>query len=165
MIKLNRLTGAAMFAGTALLLAACSNSESQQELQSGIILKNMDTTASPGNNFTEYVNGTWMKSTKVPSDKARYGVMDIINDKAQEDVKALIENAARNKSKEGSEEQKIGDYYESYMNMKVRDSIGLAPLTGEFKKIDALTATMDLAAYFAYANKRGDKIPFSLGCN
>lgn len=163
MIKLNRLTGVAVFAGTALFLSACSHSDSHQKLQSGIILKNMDTTVAPGNNFTGYVNGTWMKNTKVPSDKARYGIMDIINDKAQEDVKALIENAARNKSKGGSEEQKIGDYYESYMNMEARDSVGLAPLAAEFKKIDALTATRDLAAYFAYANKRGNKIPFSLG--
>lgn len=163
MIKLNRLTGAAMFAGTTLFLSACNNPESQQELKSGIILKNMDTTVAPGNNFTEYVNGTWMKNTSIPSDKARYGIMDIINDKAQEDVKALIEDAAKNKSKEGSEEQKIGDYYESYMNTEARDSIGLAPLAAEFKKVDALTATKDLAAYFAYANKRGNKIPFSLG--
>lgn len=163
MIKLNRLTGAAMFAGTALFMSACSHSDPQQKLQSGIILKNMDTTVAPGNNFTGFVNGTWMKNTIVPSDKARYGIMEIINDKAQEDVKALIENAAKTKSKGGSEEQKIGDYYESYMNMGARDSVGLAPLAAEFKKIDALTATRDLAAYFAYANKRGNKIPFSLG--
>lgn len=163
MIKLNRLTGAAMFAGTALFMSACSHSDPQQKLQSGIILKNMDTTVAPGNNFTGFVNGTWMKNTIVPSDKARYGIMEIINDKAQEDVKALIENAAQTKSKGGSEEQKIGDYYESYMDMGARDSVGLAPLAAEFKKIDALTATRDLAAYFAYANKRGNKIPFSLG--
>lgn len=163
MIKLSKSTGLFMFAGTALLLAACSNSEVKQELQSGIILKNMDTTVVPGNNFTDYVNGTWMKNTKVPSDKAHFGVMDIINDKAQEDVKALIENAAKGNAKDGSDEQKIGDYYASYMDMKTRDAVGLAPLTAEFKRIDALTANKDLAGYFAYANKAGVKIPFNLG--
>nr|WP_121270784.1 M13 family metallopeptidase [Pedobacter schmidteae] len=163
MIKLNQSKGIFLFAGTALFLAACSHSEVKQDLQSGILLKNMDTTVVPGNNFTAYVNGAWMKSTQIPSDKARYGVMDIINDKAQEDVKEIIEAAAKNKGKEGSEEQKIGDFYESYMNMKVRDAVGLTPLTAEFKKIDALTSNKDLASYFAYANKLGFKIPFSLG--
>lgn len=163
MIKLSKSTGLFMFAGTALLLSACSNSAVKQELQSGIILKNMDTTIVPGNNFTAYVNGSWMKSTQVPSDKSRYGVMDIINDQAQEDVKALIENAAKNAGKEGSDEQKIGDYYASYMDMKTRDAVGLTPLVAEFKKIDALTSNKDLAAYFAYANKTGNKIPFNLG--
>jgi putative endopeptidase len=163
MIKLSKSTGLFMFAGTALFLAACSNSEVKQDLQSGIILKNMDTTVVPGNDFTDYVNGTWMKNNSVPSDKARYGVMDIINDKAQEDVKVLIENAAKGVAKEGSDEQKIGDYYASYMDMKGRDAVGLTPLTAEFKKIDALTANKDLAGYFAYANKTGNKIPFNLG--
>jgi putative endopeptidase len=163
MTKLNRSIGVSVVAGTILFLAACSNSDTKKELQSGILLKNMDTTVAPGNNFTEYVNGAWMKNTKVPADKARYGVMDIINDKAQDDVKALIEDASKNKSKEGSDAQKIGDYYASYMDMKTRDSVGLTPLAAEFKKIDALTANKDLAGYFAYANKTGTKIPFNLG--
>jgi putative endopeptidase len=163
MIKLSKSTGLLMFAGTALFLTACSNSEVKQELQSGIILKNMDTTVVPGNNFTDFVNGTWMKNTKIPSDKARYGVMDMINDQAQEDVKALIENAAKGAAKDGSDEQKIGDYYASYMDMKTRDAVGLTPLDAEFKKIDALSSNQDLASYFAYANKTGSKIPFNLG--
>src|SRR4051794_17560760 len=108
MVKLSKSAGLFMFAGTAMFLTACSNSEVKQALQSGIILKNMDTTAVPGNNFTEYVNGTWMKNTKIPSDKARYGVMDIINDQAQEDVKSLIEQAAKGDAKDGTDEQKIG---------------------------------------------------------
>ncbi|MEQ7800733.1 M13-type metalloendopeptidase [Pedobacter sp. ASV1-7] len=163
MIKLSKSTGLLMFAGSALFLTACSNSEVKQELQSGIILKNMDTTVVPGNNFTDFVNGAWMKNTKIPSDKARYGVMDMINDQAQEDVKALIENAAKSEAKDGSDEQKIGDYYASYMDMKTRDAIGLSPLDAEFKKIDALSSNKDLAGYFAYANKTGSKIPFNLG--
>lgn len=163
MKKINRSIGVSVLAGTVLFMAACNSSETKKELQSGVILKNMDTTVVPGNDFTAYVNGTWMKNTKIPSDKAAYGVGSMVNDKAQEDVKAIIENAAKAKAKDGSEEQKIGDYYESYMNMKVRDSIGLSPLTAEFKRIDALTGIKDLAGYFAYANKTGVKIPFSIG--
>lgn len=163
MIKMKKSIGIPMVAGSMLFLAACSNSDTNKELHSGIILKNMDTTASPGNNFTEYVNGTWMKNTKIPSDKASYGVGAIVNDKAQEDVKAIIENAAKGSAVEGSDEQKIGDFYESYMNMKVRDSIGLAPIAAEFKKIDAIASAKDLSAYFAYANKIGNIIPFNVG--
>ncbi len=154
---------APVLAGALLLLASCNgNKENKSELHSGILKQNMDTTVVPGNDFTAYVNGTWMKNTKMPSDKSRYGVMAIINDKAQDDVKAIIENATKAAGKEGSEEQKIGDFYESYMNTKVRDSIGLAPLNGEFKKIDAISSPKDLAAYFAYANKTGSMIPFSV---
>ncbi|WP_316811201.1 M13 family metallopeptidase [Pedobacter heparinus] len=164
MIKLNKSAGLAVVAGTVLTMAACNGPGIKTaDLYSGVVLKNMDTTVAPGNNFTAYVNGAWMKNTKIPSDKASFGAMAIINDKAQDDVKAIIETAAKIKAKEGSEAQKIGDFYESYLNMKVRDSIGLSPLAAEFKKIDALGTNNDLAGYFAYANKLDFKIPFSLG--
>jgi putative endopeptidase len=147
---------------TAILsLASCSSKESS-ELHSGINLKNMDTTVNPGNNFTDYVNGTWVKNTKLPADKSSYGAGSIVNDEAQENVKAIIENAAKSGGKDGSEEQKIGDFYDSYMNMKVRDSIGLAPLNEEFKKIDAIKSPADFVHYLGYANKVGLKIPFNV---
>lgn len=156
-----RLLAIPVIAAAFLSLASCSNKDST-ELRSGIILKNMDTTVNPGNNFTQYVNGTWVKNTKLPADKSSYGAGSIVNDEAQENVKAIIENAAKAKGKDGSEEQKIGDLYDSYLNMKVRDSIGLAPLNEEFKKIDAIKTAKDFVNYLGYANKVGLKIPFNV---
>jgi putative endopeptidase len=151
------------FAGSLLLLSGCNKSKATEEnLHSGIIRENMDTTVAPGDNFTAYVNGLWVQKTPIPADKASYGVMQILNDKAQEDVKAIIETAAGGKFASGSEEQKIGDFYEAYMNMEARDSIGIKPLTAEFKKIAAIASYQDLAAYFAYANKFGNLVPFNL---
>lgn len=153
-----------LLAGTILLMASCNGTGSHQpkELKSGILTQNMDTTVLPGNDFMAYVNGTWLKKTSIPSDKSRYGVGAIINDKAQEDVKAIIENAVKTGGKEGSEEQKIGDFYESFLDSKGRDAIGLKPLNEEFKKIDAISSAKDLSAYFAYANKFGHDIPFGI---
>lgn len=163
MMNLNKLTSFTVMAGAVLLAASCSNPGGKTtELSSGVILKNMDTTVVPGNNFTAYVNGTWDRETKIPADKSRYGVGSMINDKAQEDVKAIIEQAAKNGGSEGSEEQKIGDFYASFMDTKRRDSIGLAPMQADFKKIDAIASAKDLAAYFAYANKLNYMVPFSL---
>lgn len=146
-----------------LVLAACNNDQSAHKLGSGVILSNLDTTANPGDNFTQYVNGNWVKNTALPADKASLGAMSILRDKSQDNVKAIIENAAKVNAKDGSEEQKIGDLYASYLNQKVRDSIGLAPLNAEFKRIDAITSAKDLAAYFAYANSLSHRVPFSIG--
>ena len=150
-------------AGALLLTVAFQDPLQNDGLKSGVNLKNMDTSVSPGDNFTKFVNGGWTKVTTIPSDKASYGAGSIINDQAQENVRTIIENAAKGSPKDGSEEQKIGDYYESFMNTKVRDEIGLKPLQEEFKKIDALTNAKDLAAYFSYANKVGNMIPFNVG--
>jgi len=63
-------------------------------LKSGVIKENMDTYVNPGNNFTKYVNGSWMKSTKIPADKSSYGTMNILRDESEDEVKTIIEEAA-----------------------------------------------------------------------
>lgn len=142
----------------ALFLASCS----QKELTSGINKKNMDTLVKPGDNFAMYVNGAWMKTAKIPADKSSYGAFDMLYDQSQKDVKAIIEEAAKSNNAEGSDEQKIGDYYASFMDRKGRDAKGIAPIQPELKAIDAIASYDDLAAYFGKANRAGLSIPFSV---
>lgn len=145
-----------------LLLGAFNTSEKPDLLLSGINKENMDTSAKPGDNFDTYVNGTWKKNTKIPDDKASYGAGYMVYEKSQEDVKAIIEASSKGDFAAGSDEQKIGDFYEAYMNTKTRDQKGIAPLLPEYKKIDAINNYTDLSAYFGYANKSGSNIPFSI---
>ncbi|WP_194349977.1 M13 family metallopeptidase [Pontibacter beigongshangensis] len=146
-------------------VTACNSSKEigDEQLHSGITVANMDTTVAPGDNFMAYVNGSWARNTEIPADKSAFGAFHMLNDKSQEDVKAIIEEAAAGDFAAGSDEQKIGDFYESYLNIKVRDSIGLAPLAAEFRKIDAINSPQALADYFAYANRSGSMVPFSIG--
>lgn len=140
-------------------LASCSKKE---ELSSGITKKNMDTLVSPGDDFDAYVNGAWAKNTKIPADKASYGAFDMLQEKSQKDVKAIIEEAAKGSNADGSDEQKIGDYYASFMNRAARDNKGIDPIAPELKNIDAIANYDDLAAYFGKANKTGTATPFQI---
>jgi len=154
--------GIPILAGSILAFAAFHSIRQEGDPKSGIIKANMDMQAVPGNNFMEYVNGSWMKKAEIPADKPALGVGSMVNDKAQEDVKEIIEKAAAGKFADGSEEQKIGDLYGSYMNMAARDAVGTKPLSADLKKIDALKNYKELAAYFAYASKIGNMVPFSV---
>ncbi|WP_338646511.1 M13-type metalloendopeptidase [Flavobacterium sp. KS-LB2] len=145
-----------------LLLGAFNSSENPDPLLSGINKENMDISTKPGDNFDTYVNGTWKKNTKIPDDKASYGAGYMVYEKSQEDVKAIIEASSKGDFAPGSDEQKIGDFYDAYMDIKMRDQKGISPLLPEFKKIDAINNYTDLAAYFGYANKSGSNIPFSV---
>ncbi|WP_395063284.1 M13 family metallopeptidase [Flavobacterium sp.] len=142
-----------------ILLASCNKNA---ELASGITKKNMDTLVKPGDNFEEYVNGAWKKSNKIPADKSSYGAFDILYDQSQKDVKAIIEEASKGTFAEGSNEQKIGDYYNSFLNRKDRDAKGISPIQSDLKTIDAIANYSDLAAYFGTANRTGTTIPFSI---
>lgn len=162
MNKMKISFGIPLVAGSLLTVLAFHAIRRSDQPKSGIITANMDKDVLPGNNFMKYVNGTWMKKTEIPADKPAYSVGAMVSDKAQEDVKAIIEKAASGKFADGSEEQKIGDLYGSYMNTAARDVIGIKPLQADFKKIDALKNYNDLAAYFAYASKIGNMVPFSV---
>ncbi len=163
MINKNFLIKSSAVMSAILLLSACNKSEKGEALISGIELKNMDTLVKPGDNFDAYVNGTWAKNNKIPADKASYGVWDVISDKADEDVKAIITEASKGKFEDGSNEQKIGDFYNTFMNQKLRDQKGITPLAPEFKKIDAIATYSDLASYFGEANRSGSLSPLGLG--
>ena len=145
-----------------ILVASCAKKE---ELTSGINKKNMDTKVKPGDNFADYVNGTWYKNTKIPADKASYGAFDMLYDQSQKDVKAIIEDAAKGSNADGSDEQKIGDYYASFMNRKDRDAKGITPIQPELKAIDAIANYSDLASYFGTANRTGVTNPFNIAVN
>ena len=148
-----------------LLVTGCkTNSKEEKEtaLVSGITKANMDTLVKPGDNFMKYVNGSWIKKATIPGDKGRYGTFTQLRDASDENVKAIIDEVSKGTFEAGSDEQKMGDLYTSFMDMEKRDQIGVAPLEEEFSKIDAITSVDDLAAFFAYARKYRYSVPLSL---
>ncbi|NNK10955.1 MAG: M13 family metallopeptidase [Flavobacteriaceae bacterium] len=146
-----------------LAVASCkSEGKEEKELTSGVLTQYMDTLVSPGDNFTAYVNGTWIKNTPIPDDKASYGVGYIVHEESEDNVKKIIEESSEGDFADGSDEQKVGDLFKSYTDFEKRNEIGVAPLQPEFEKIDALENYDDLATYFAYANKMGINVPLGL---
>ena len=132
---------------------------------SGVALENMDTSIRPGDDFFSYVNGKWIANTEIPADKASYGGFSILADQAQADVRAIIEAAAAGEFPAGSDEQKVGDLYKSYMDMEARNAKGIMPLGAELERIEAIRDHDDLAVYFAAANRRGYPVPVGIDQN
>ena len=153
-----------------LLLAACGQQAEEQqvaeqpkELRSGISLEGMNPDVRPGDDFFAYVNGKWIDEAVIPADKARYGTFDILRDESQENVKAIIEESATGDFAKGTDEQKVGDLYRSFMDMEIRDARGIEPLQPELDRIEAITTYDELAVYFASVMKRNLDAPFSIG--
>ncbi|MFC1719833.1 M13 family metallopeptidase [Pseudomonadota bacterium] len=133
------------------------------EKYSGILPEYMDTNVRPGDDFNAYVNGSWMKTAVIPADRAGDGVGLMVHEQSQENVKKIIEESAEGDFAKGTDEQKVGDLYSSYMDMETRNALGVKPLQAELAKIAALENYQDLAVYFAEANKLGINTPITLG--
>ena len=147
------------------MLISCEQYTTKQTepLISGINLSNMDKNVRPGDDFFSYVNGSWVKSTEIPADKGRYGAFDLLRDESQEAVKVIIEESSTGNFAKGTDEQKVGDLYNSFLDMEKRNSIGIDPLIPELTSIDKILNNNDLAVYFASAMKRGMDVPMSFG--
>jgi putative endopeptidase len=133
------------------------------EKHSGLLLENMNTEIRPGDDFNAYVNGTWMDTNEIPADRASNSVGLIVHEQSTANVKTIIEESAEGDFAVGSDEQKVGALYNSYMDMENRNNLGAAPLEAEFAKIAALENHEQLAVYFAESNKVGIGQPFVLG--
>ena len=154
-------------AATLCMVAACGQQSTPdpqttapQALKSGIYLQNMDKAVRPGDDFFSYVNGTWVSETEIPADKSSYSVFATLDDEAQENVKAIIEESATGDFAKGTDEQKVGDLYRSFMDMGTRDAKGIEPLKPELERIDSIADHADLAVYFAETVKRNLDAPF-----
>src|SRR5215471_17096693 len=94
----------------------------------GVDTTQMDTSVKPGDDFYRYVNGKWLDTFKIPQDKARYGMFDLLRDKAENDIRTLLEELAKTAPPAGSIKQKVLDFYNSWMNASAIESRGTEPL-------------------------------------
>src|SRR5687768_6379967 len=135
--------------------AACSRSADPTPAAkppvSGIDPASIDRNVRPQDDLFHHVNGAWLATTDIPADKATYGAFDILFDKAQADLRAIVEDAAKSASEApGSDPQKIGDFYESFMNEAKVEELGITPMQAELDAIDALKTKADLARHFGH---------------
>ncbi len=155
------------------VLAACSHQSdtamkdaksamASKTKHSGLVLENMNKSVRPGDDFMAHVNGGWIDRTEIPDDKSSFGIAYVLHETAQENVKKIIEEASSGNFAKGSDEQKVGDLYNSFMNIDRRNALGLAPLQPELNRINALRTHDDVAAYFGRGNKLGLSLPFSM---
>ena len=111
----------------------------------GVDLDAIDPSVKPGDNFFKYVNGTWLENTEIPADKSRFGSFDLLRDRSDVNVKAIIEAAAARLAGKGSEEQKIGDFYAAFLDKEAIEAKGLTPIKADLARIAAVKTHADVA--------------------
>jgi putative endopeptidase len=119
-------------------------------------VQNMDTTVKPGDDFFQYVNGTWIKNHPIPADKDSYSAFQELADRNRENIKEIIEKAAQEKDAQpGSVHAQIGTFYNTGMDTVKIDQQGITPLKDLFKKIEDIKTIADVQAVSAYFQTLG----------
>ncbi len=153
-----------MNAGRRILLIAlitlCSTGAYAQDSEDrGIDNSAFDKAVRPQDDLYLAVNGTWLDQTEIPADKSNYGSFIALMDEAQEQIRDIIESAADSGAETGSDTQKVGDFYKSFMDTRRVEQLGVSPLRDEIAQINQLASHDDVIRHFGYLKRRGVASP------
>ena len=83
----------------------------------GVDLAAMDKSVRPGDNFSDYVFGTWQKSAVIPPDRSRIGGFTDLQILSEKRLRAIIDDLhTRPAAQLTADEHKLRDFYDSFMD-------------------------------------------------
>ncbi|MHC9539286.1 MAG: M13 family metallopeptidase [Vulcanimicrobiota bacterium] len=110
----------------------------------------------PGDDFFRYANGQWLKAHTIPSDRSVYSSFDEVRQSTREALRKIAESlASRSDLARGCNEQKVGDFYRSGMDVEAINRCSLKAVADELKRIDSIRTTKDVQAAAAYLQSEG----------
>jgi predicted metalloendopeptidase len=128
--------------------------------RSGVLIDNLDRSVRPQDDFYRFVNGAWLSTTQIPSDRSNYGAFAVLQEGAESDLRAIVEEAAAANAPPGSDTQKVGDLYASFMDAEGIAAQGLKPLAEELERIDSLASRRDVARRIGWSQRIQAQHPF-----
>lgn len=131
-MKLMKLSMAAMFLAGAMAAGA----EHLGSVDKALI----DSAYAPGEDFYRYVNNGWMKAHPLTDEYARYGMFNVLNDKAEENVKEIVMNLGASNPEKGTNAFKVWTLYSQGMDSVRRNNEGATPILADLKKIEQTPA-------------------------
>ena len=116
--------------------------------RSGVDLAALDQSVNACEDFYRFACGGWMTKNPSPPDQPRYGRFAELQDRNNEILRDILENAAKPGvgGAASAEMTKVGDYYASCMAEAEIEKKGTAPLAADLARVDAIKAKNDIPA-------------------
>lgn len=151
-----------------ILIAGCNPSENTkpvpEEVVSGLILENMDTTLNPADDFFKFVNGNWLTNTNIPDDQGAWGSFNELRETNNEVVLQVLQTAAKSDAyPDGTDERKVADFYAIGMDSLQAEKVGIAPIKSYLDQIDAIKDKNDLQKYLSEQQMADGNAFFAFG--
>ncbi|GGE04353.1 peptidase M13 [Polymorphobacter glacialis] len=121
----------------------------------------MDRSVKPGDDWVRFTNGGYTDKLVIPADRTNFGMFTKLRDLSQERTRKIIEGSATAASTaaKGTETQKVGDYYASFMDEAAAETKGITPIKPILSGIDAIKDRKALAAEMGTLGRDGIDMP------
>ena len=139
---------------------SCNNKE-DKNTKPDVVAVNIDTTTSPSTDFFQFANGGWIKNNPIPGEQSSWGIGNLVIEENNKRLREICEKAASSNAKQGSNDQKIGDFWTTAMDSAKIEKEGLAPLKMYLDKINGVTDVNSLVTTVAECKKVGSSTLFS----
>lgn len=127
--------------------------------EEGLNISYMDKSVRPQDDFYNYVNGGWMKTAVIPSDKPSWGSFNALREDVDVASLDILNKILSEKFSSNSEGEKIQALYGTFIDWNKRNAEGINPIKSQLAKIDAIKNVKDLQKYLIEATPSGDN-PF-----
>ena len=105
-------------------------------------------------NFYRAVNREWLASHEPKPETGIVSGMDIMTENTELQLKNILERLNKAESL-STDEQKIIDIYNSYLNVEQRNKIGISPMAEDLKMIQSAKTHEDIAKLFPTLTRLG----------
>ena len=130
---------------------------------SGIAKEYINPSVRAQDDFFTYLNGEWLRTTEIPADKSSWGTFAKMRDDLNPQLQSIIETAQKTSKKQpGTETQKIGDLYGSYMDEARLNELGYKPLAGEIQRIRMVKDKKAVPALMSHLAQIGVTTPYGM---
>jgi putative endopeptidase len=103
------------------------------------VAPNIDASVKPGDDFFDYANGAWLKAHPIPANESNWGIGKVVDDDLYAKLRTISQGAAANKTAAaGSDERKVGDFWDTAMDAQLADRLGITPLQSDLARIDTI---------------------------
>ena len=109
----------------------------------------------PQDDLFGHVNGRWLDETEIPADRSSWGGFVRLADESEQRVKDIIESLAGSTHEPGSNGQKIGDLYASFMDEDAVEAKGFDPIRADLEAVRLLADHSEVAAFVGALERRG----------
>ncbi len=141
----------------AACVCSCHSNTGVATFNDPIDLSARNTMVSPAQDFFEYANGTWLKNTEIPADKARVGSFATLADSVLVQIKGILDSCIVLKNpKAGTPAQLTGNLYASVLDTAAIENAGLSPLRADLARIAAIKEPGDIIHEIGLENTNGD---------
>ena len=124
-------------------------------MRSGLDLNHIDPSVRPQDDLFRFMNGKWLKESVIPEDRASDGAFYWLYEQAEKQVKQIILDQAASKAATGSNAQKIGDLYNSFMDEAGIEKLGLSPIAEDLAKAAGIKTVDDFLKTLGEFEARG----------